>query len=254
VQQTEQQFETRYDQQQLTAAEVTASNLPQDRKSTWTRLIDAQIEERLNGQIETDFKTYDRLAEMIDDYHAGKADKEAIQEELSKAAGKDIPTSIERQLYGRLATIDNPDDLMNRDDVKRGLAVLNGLEKTELQTADDFADQRRIRLEGLRRRNELESWVRTQENLTAGDIEKKIAGMTRSRLEKVILNWFEKMFNPKEDTPLSDTTEEKLLVDKKVHKLKKLGHWKDFTPDERQTVTEAFRRGRTVQDVLDLIE
>lgn len=258
IQQTEQQFEAKYDQQQLTTAEVTASNLPEDRKLTWNKLIGAQADERLNGQVDTDWEVYDKLKDIVGKYELGEIVKDKVLKELSKAVGKKIPTSIEKQFRVRLATIDNPDDPMNRDDVKRGIDVLDGLEKMELRGAEDFADKRRIRLENLKRKNEYEAWIRGQEKLSSKDIEEKIASMSKAKVEEVTLNWLEKMFTPKEDTPffgkLALYTEEDQLVDKKIQRLMKLGYWKDFTDDEKETVTQAFRIGRTVQDVVDLIE
>ncbi len=188
VEKTEQDFVGKYDKEQLGNDEIIASNLSATKKLMWKRLVDAQAEERLSGEVELNWETYDRLQSMVEDYDAGNIEKEVVQDAISKEAGKTIPTTIARSLRDRLATKDKPDDPMNRSDVKRGLGVLTDLESFEVEQAkkdeEDFEVIREIRLAYQKKMDEFERWIRGQEKLTDKDVQSKIKEMTELEVEE----------------------------------------------------------------------
>jgi hypothetical protein len=257
VEQIEQEYVAKYDKEQLSSSEVVANPyLPASRKLFWKRLVDAQVKERLEGEPELNWETYDRLQGMVESYDRGIIGKDEVRNELSEAVeNKEIPTTVARQLRDRLATKDKADDPMNRSDVKRGMSIIDYLEKEELRIAKDAAEDTeqewseitRIRNENFKRKNEFEQWIRGQEKFTAKDVEDKIQSMSRQKVDEVVLGWFEKLVTPKKQ-------EKEIIARKKVEKLKELGYWDAFSANEQETVRQAFREGKTVEDIVELLE
>lgn len=261
VEKTEQDFVGKYDKEQLTTDEVINSNLSATKKLMWKRLVDAQVEARLSGEVELNWDTYDRLQSMVEDYDAGNIEKEKVQEAISKEVGKTIPTTIARSLRDRLAVKDDPNDPMNRSDVKRGLSFLEDLETAEINAANkkmaDYKEIRGLRQKYRNKKNELERWIRGQEKLTDKDIQNKTDEMTQEEAKEITLTWFEQVILAKKSTPFfgrfTGTTEEEKLAKKKIKELQKLGKWEGLTPDEQETIRQAFLAGKSMQDVLDIM-
>jgi len=197
VEKTEQDFVSKYDKEQLSTDKIIASNLSASKKLMWKRLVDAQAKERLSGEVELDWDTYDKLQSMVEDYDTGKISKEEVQEAISKEVGKTIPTTIARSLRDRLATKDKPDDPMNRSDVKRGLGVLSDLESFEVEQAKKdevgLEEIREIRLKYQKIKDEYERWIGSQEKLTEKIVQDKIEQMTEMETGGIVLSWFERL-------------------------------------------------------------
>lgn len=182
VEKIEQGFLEKLRQEALTEDEVMASGLEVDKKQEWLRLIDAQTEERLNGEVPLNPDAYDKLQTMVEDYDKRRIEKDAVRKALSEAAGKDISMTIYRSLRDRLSTIDKPDDIMNRADVKRGMSVLSDLETAEISAAKSdgagLEEMREIRLAYQKLQDDYEKWVRDKEDVTTKEVQDKTEQMT----------------------------------------------------------------------------
>lgn len=225
---------------------------PRDRDTYLRATVKPDDEVKLN------WDTYDRLQGLVEDYDAGKIKKEKVRQAITDAVGKDITTTIARSLRDRLATKDDPDDPMNRSDVKRGLGFLEDLETAEINVANErdanYEDIRGIRLKYQKKKNEYERWIKKQEKLTGKDIENKTAQMTQQAVEEVALNWFERLMWTKRPQLFGLVgTQKERLAKKKIEELQELGKWEGLTPDEQETIRQAFLAGKSIQDVLDIM-
>lgn len=151
-------------------------------------------------QVHLDYDVYDRLQTMIEGYDAEKYSKEEVRLAINKEAGKTIPKTIAMKLRDRLAIKDDPDDPMNRSDVKRGLGVLTDLESFEVEQAkrdkEDIGVIREIRLSYQKKMDEFERWIRGREKLTDKDVQTKIGEMTELEAEEQVKGWLDFILNP----------------------------------------------------------
>ncbi len=227
IEKIEQDYVSKYHREQLSSNEVVANPfLPASRKLFWKNIVDAQTEERLNGEKERNWDKYDELQKMTKEYNDGvRTDEEEIRDEIGDAVKKKEITSTDgMKLLDRVKRTDDADEPMNRSDAKRGLGVLTDLESFEVEQAKkddaDLEEIREIRLAYQKKMDEFEQWIKGQEKLTDTDIQNKIKEMTQMETEEVVLNWFESLMRPKEGTPFFGrffgTTEETALARKKA--------------------------------------
>lgn len=225
IEKIEQDYVSKYHKEQLSSNEVVANPfLPASRKLFWKNIVDAQTEERLNGEKERNWDKYDELQKMTKEYNDGvRTDEDEIRDEIGDAVEKKQITSTDgMKLLDRVKRTDDADDPMNRSDAKRGLGFLEDLESAEISANKDepYEAIRGIRLKYQKKKNEFERWIKRQEKLTDTDIQNKVAEMTEAETEEVVLNWFESLMRPKEGTPFFGrffgTTEETALARKKA--------------------------------------
>lgn len=188
--------------EQLSEDEVTADlqagRIDADLAKEYFGYIDAQIEERLKGLKELNYDTYDRLQVMVEDYDKDKVTQREVRKAISEATKRrEITTTVAMKLRDRLATKDDPDDPMNRSDVKRGLGVFDDLERFEIEQAKKdevgLEEIREIRLKYQKIKDEYERWIGSQEKLTEKIVQDKIEQMTEMETEGIVLSWFEKL-------------------------------------------------------------
>ena len=199
-----------------------ANNLSKADRDSYLSMLSRPKEVPLNWDV------YDRLSEMVEDYEKEKVTKGEVRLAITKALGKDIPETIAVKLRDKLNTIDEPDNPMNRSDVKRALGVLSDIESEELRLARlddaDIEELKDLRLKWLKKKDELERWIKEQEKLTDKDIQNKIDQMTKIAAEEVVLNWFERLMWTKRPQlfGLVGTQEERLAKKKAKAGIKEL--------------------------------
>lgn len=205
IEQIEQDFLVKLRQEKLTEDEVMNAPLEVDKKQEWLRYIDAQVKERLEGEVELNWETYDRLQGLVEDYGEDKVSKDEVRQEISKAVGKDITTTVARSLRDRLATKDVPDDPMNTSAAKRGIGVLSDMESEDLRIArlddENLAELGTRRLKWQKKKDEFESWIRKTENVTDKKIQEKISSMIQPAAEEAALTWWDKAWEWSEESP-----------------------------------------------------
>lgn len=204
----------RIQQEVWTKTEGEAFNLSQDNKLTpeWIReqfnagnLSKADRDAYLSmlsrpKEVPLNWDAYDKLSEMVEDYDKEKVTKDEVRLAITKALGKDIPEAVAVRLRGKLDTIDEPDNPMNRSDAKRALEVLSDIETEEMRLARlddaDIEELRDTRLKWLKKKDEFERWIKGQEKLTDTDIQNKIEAMTQVEAEEVARDWLDYILNP----------------------------------------------------------
>lgn len=222
-------------------------------KSLRASLLDPKIPK-------TDFlKAYENVNEAISDFRKNRKTKEETIDVLYGNL-KNISQEDGEQLLNRIYEIAKPDSALNRPTAKRAFTLLEeykDIRLSQLKSAkatDQEAKEELLLWFGLK--NDFEQWLLSEER-TDKQIEEKLRGMTRPVAEEITLNWFESLILAKEATPFlgkyTGTTEEEKLIKKKIKALEKEGVWDDLTEDEKNTIRQAFKAGKTVQDVLDII-
>jgi len=227
VEKTEQEMFTEYINEQLSEDRINKTNIPVTRKLMWKRLVDAQVQERLKGEVPLNVDAYDKLEQMLEDYSNDKIGEDKVRKALSDAAGKDISTTIYRSLRTRLSNINKPDDPINKSSAKRALSILNELKGDDFFWPEGIEDddpegKRQNLLNYLDLTNEFEEYLTTNPDATDEQINDKVDTLTKPYIEektKGFLEWFGRLLRPKETTPFwrhLGTTEEEALARKKT--------------------------------------
>lgn len=152
-------------------------------------------------------------------------------------------------------------NVINTPAHQRSVASLNRLRDSRLamdDAEDDIEVRNEIEGEFGRVQNELEDFAESIKDDPDFDakILKKQQILGRPIVEAVTLNWFEKMFSPKEQgffTAIGFNTEAEELVAEKMDALKKQRIWKTLNDEEKASARKRFERGQTVQEVIDLL-
>lgn len=184
----------------LTDTEILNSQFTADKKREWLRYYDAMVEERLSGEVELNWESYDKLQSMVEDYDTGKIDKEEVQEAISKEVGKTIPTTIARSLRDRLATKDKPDDPLNKSSAKRALSILNELKTADFFWPEDLDDddpegKRQNLLNYLDVSKEFEEYLIANPDATDEQINDKIDTLTQPYIENKAKGTLDKLWD-----------------------------------------------------------
>lgn len=208
-------------------ADLQAGRINTDLYKEYKNYVDAQADERLKGEVELNYDTYDKLVGMIEGYGNKKISKDEVRQEISKEVGVNISTTIARSLRDKLAAKDKPDDPMNKAIAKRSMSFLTELKNDDFFWPADVGDSdeelreaaRQNNINYLKLSNELEQWIVANPDATDEEITNKTNELTQPFIEEVVLNWFEKLILAKETTPFfgrfTGTTEEKRLATKK---------------------------------------
>lgn len=215
-------------QEQLSEDDITTDlqvgKIDTDLAKEYYKLIDAQVEERLSGEVPLNVDAYDKLQTMVEDYDEDKIDKDTVRKALSEAAGKDISMTIYRSLRDRLAIKGKPDEPMNKASAKRAMSILTEMKTADMFWPEDMDDddpegKRQNLLRYLDLSKELEQWITANPEATDEQINDKVDTITQTIAERVALNWFERLMRPKETTPFwrhFGTTEEAALARKEA--------------------------------------
>ena len=193
---------------------------------------------------------------------------DGTREEVSKTSINDIieqigtitPAQASELIAKRTKRLDAT-NVINTPAHQRAVAALNRLRDARLG-ADDVKDDIELRneVEGEfgRAQNELEAFAESIEGDPDFDakILKKQQFLGKPIVEKVTLNWFEKMFSPKEQgffSAVGFNTEAEELVQEKMDILKDQKVWKTLNDAEKESARKRFEQGQTVQEILDLL-
>lgn len=184
-----------------------------------------------------------------------------------RALGPEAKEDYE-QYRGKLSSIlTTREDLkspLNTPIAKRGMAVLNDMQKLELDSkedeyADDPDQEIRHRNKWFRKKNAYDRWLLKEER-SEDEIEKYIEKVTYRPREEIVLGRFSKFWRYKKRhfwgrewnwrTFGILLPEEEALVEKKVDALKKEDLWKTLTEAEKSSARKRFERGETVDDIV----
>ena len=102
----------------------------------------------------------------------------------------------------------------------------------------------------------MDSWI-IETKPTDAELEKKVRSLTEPAREAVTLNWFEKMFSPKEKgffTAIGFNTETMELVQEKIDVLKDENIWQTLNTDEKESARKRFEQGQTVEEIIGLLQ
>lgn len=175
----------------------------------WLDDIDTQAEERLEGKPPTDYRTFDAISDMIDEYADSERDpdrREEIEQAISDAIkDKKLPVSGEAgnaiTLRSRLSTMSDPSDIMSRSDVVGGMNTLKELKKLDIASTTATAegtDREKgqqvldAHYKWQKKFNEYEQEIREGKDLTAEDVEKITQRMTQQQAEETAQGWLNK--------------------------------------------------------------
>ncbi len=193
---------------------------------------------------------------------------DGTREEVAKISTSEIisklgiitPSQVSELITKRTKRLDST-NIINTPSHRRAVGALNRLRGARL-VADDVKDDIELRneVEGEfgRMQNELEAFAESIKEDPDFDakILKKQQLLGRPIIEEVTLNWFEKMFSPKEQgffTAVGFNTEAEELIQEKFDILKDQKAWKTMTDAEKESARLRFEQGQTVQEILDLL-
>ncbi len=191
--------------------------------------------------------------------------EKVTDKELYSFYGDGLSTSTYNKLLGMVS---NDKDPLKRPTAARSQAVLA---RTRTQMiSEDKENAVNINLSFLKKQDELDNYITS----IAGDqdFDKKVRDFTASLIEpeidRVTLNWFsrlmrrEKKFLTKEGAGQVEDkneftglilSEQEALVRKKIKVLKEQPVWETLTEAEKKSAKERFKRGETVQSIVDLL-
>lgn len=149
-------------------------------------------------EVALNWEVYDKLSEMVEDYDKEKVTKDEVRLAITKALGKDIPETVAVRLRGKLDTIDEPDNPMNRASAKRAMDILAEMKVADFfwpegVEEDDIEGKRQNLLRYLELTKELEQWITANPDATDEQINDKVDTITKPAAEDVVLNWFERL-------------------------------------------------------------
>ena len=180
--------------------------------------------------------------------------------DIIKKLGTITPSQVSELLAKRTKRLDAT-NVINTPAHQRAVGSLNRLRDAMLGS-DDVKDdiEKRNEVEGVfgRAQNELEAFAESIEGDSDFDakILKKQQFLGKPIVEEVTLNWFEKMFSPKEQgffSAVGFNTEAEELVQEKLDTLKDQKIWKTLNDAEKESARKRFEQGQTVQEILDLL-
>ncbi len=176
--------------------------------------------------------------------------------DLAAVVGNGISIDNYKEL---LKIITDKGDPRNAPSAKRGQAVISRLREQSLALAkkDEDIDPREIELNALAVQNEFDQWLLANPEATDEQKEAKIRTLTQPAREAVTLNWFEKLFSPKEEgffTAIGFNTEALELVQEKIDVLKDEDVWKTLNDEEKESARKRFEKGQTVEEIMRLLE
>ena len=193
---------------------------------------------------------------------------DGTREEVAKTSVSEIinnlgtitPAQVVELITKRTKRLDKT-NVINTPAHQRAVGALNRLRDARLG-ADDVKDdiEKRNEVEGEfgRMQNELEAFAESIKGDSDFDtkILKKQQFLAKPIIEEVTLNWFERMFSPKEQgffTAVGFNTEAEELVQEKMDILKDNKMWKTLSAEEKVSARQRFEQGATVQSILDLL-
>lgn len=190
---------------------IESSNaLTEDEQWAWKQRYAADVDRRAKGkEIEINWDVYGDLQDAITKYgdevssmsesEARKA-KAKVRESIADAAISDIKETMVTTFYNGLDKIDDPDDPLNRSDVKNGQELFDALKTLELKGAETSEEIIEIHKKYLKKQNEYEKAVKEKEDITNKDVDEFIDQAVKSAVEEDIPNWLERLFIGSEGT------------------------------------------------------
>lgn len=210
----------------------------------------AQTQHRIQTATHNDDVYWDTLRKLT-------KDRDSITEEDLVALVK--PNSLTTDDYKEFMKMKAEGGLLSKPTVKTALTLFDNLKtmggyKGKLQADMTIEEKRENAQRWADIKNDFIKWVEANPDATDEQIEKKQKELTKPVREEIVLNWLEKALLIKRRQFGFIRSELDQLVKKKIKELKKEDVWETMTDGEKETVRRAFYEGRTIQDVLDMVE
>ncbi len=197
---------------------------------------------------------------------------EAVNAAVARSDAKEIGGGISISDYETLlgmvkdqAKTAKPTNPLNTNSSRRTQSSFGRLREAEIsliktpRREEDIPEIRKINNKWLRIANEYDAYLLSEEGMKATDEqrEKKKQALEREPIEEITLSWLERKLLVKETTPFLrrfGTTEEALLLQKKISGLKGDPIFERFTEAEQNRAIELIESGLTVEQAVSEIE
>ena len=161
----------------------------------------------------------------------------------------------------KLAALERPgENPLQHDSVQRAQSSIGRVRTFALVDVEDRAERRSIEAEYQTIQNQLDDFasaLKIDDPDFGKKIEKETQRLLRPTVERVVLSWFEKLRLPRDTAffrALPGKTEGEKLAEKRMKSLEDNapGIFRSLTKEEKASIRERFRRGATVQEIIEL--